>query len=305
MQNGTNKFLKSSFVNINGEISNGTNAKISIFDRGFLYGDSIYEVTYGENYKLIFLQEHIDRLYNSANLLKMKIFYKRDQIINEVIRTLKYSKLKDVYIRIILTRGETEITLDPNTSTHNNLIIIVKPKTLHSKDYYTKGLKLYIPETIRNDIKSVNPNAKSGNYLNNVLAMAEAKKVGADDAVMINHNGEITEGTTFNIWMIKDGILITPPVSSGLLKGITREKIIEICQEKSIPVLIKPFKQNELLAADEVFICSSTRGIMPVYQINNQKYGSQLSDWPMIKKIVNLYQVKIQTEMDKIQSEYK
>ena len=171
------ELITHSFVNINGDITPAQDAKISIFDRGFLYGDSIYEVTYSDEGSLIFLNEHIDRLYHSAKLLQMHIFLSREVIIDQIIKTCQISKLPQAYIRIILTRGETHITLDPNASFKNNLIIIVKPLPKHSPQFYQSGINLIIPDILRNDIKSVDPNAKSGNYLNNVMAMNAAKKL--------------------------------------------------------------------------------------------------------------------------------
>ncbi len=296
-QQNYQELLSKTVVNINGEILPAAKAKISIFDRGFLYGDSIYEVTYSENGFLLFFEEHLDRLFNSAQLLDMHIFLSKTDIINEVLRTCKESQLKQAYIRIIITRGETALTLDPNESFKNNLIIIVKPKPIHPQKYYTNGLELYIPKIIRNDIKSVDPNAKSGNYLNNVLAMSEAKKVGADDALMVNHNNEITEGTTFNIWFIKNNILYTPDLKSGLLKGITRQKVIEICRENNIPYKVTTITREDIEQADEAFITSSTRGIMPVKKINSKIFGETINDWPLTKTISHLYSDKINQNM--------
>ncbi len=293
-----------STVNINGDITPARDAKISIFDRGFLYGDSIYEVTYSHNGSLIFLNEHIDRLFHSAKLLDMEVFLKREEIIQEILKTTKASKLSNAYVRIILTRGETTITLNPYSSFKNNLIIIVKPKTEHPDHFYKTGIKLFIPDVLRNQIKSVDPNAKSGNYLNNVMAMAAAKNYGADDAVMINSKNEITEGTTFNIYAVIGGSLLTPDVKSGLLKGITRQKVLEICEEESIPIQVTSFTPEKLLSADEVFITSSTRGIMPVGRINDHKYGTDLNDCPMTHRIANLYQSKIEIEISKKEFTY-
>ena len=291
-------------VNINGVITPAVDAKISIFDRGFLYGDSIYEVIYGKGNTLIFLEEHITRLFHSALLLNMKVFFTKEEIIREVIETLKQTELSDVYVRIILTRGETAITLDPDSSFKNNLIIIARPKTFHPPENYKYGISLYIPTILRNDIKSVNPNAKSGNYLNNVMAMSEAKEYGADDAVMINHDNEVTEGTTFNIWMVKNGTLFTPPVSSGLLKGITRDKIIELCHENKLSFQIVKFGKKDLLEAQEIFVTSSMRGVMPVRKINEKVFGKSLEDWPMIKSLINLYDKKVEQEKDRLKYLY-
>ena len=282
-------------VNINGTLYGPSEAKVSIFDRGFLYGDSVYEVTYSEDNTVLFLDEHLDRLYHSANLLNMQFFITRDEIIAEVLKTLKASGLDRAYIRIIITRGETQITLDPNVSVSNNLVIIVRPQAEYPSELYTLGLDLAIVSILRNDKKSTDPSAKSGNYLNNVMAIAEAKRLGAMDAIMVNRDGNITEGSTFNIWAIKDGIVHTPPIKSGLLKGITRSKILEICKRESLDYILDEFTPDFILNADEVFITSSTKGIMPVKKINSHCYGESIKNWTLTKKLMTLYQDLINT----------
>jgi branched-chain amino acid aminotransferase len=284
---------------VNGEIQDSKTASISVFDRGFLYGDSIYEVTYSERGCLVFFDEHINRLYNSADLLHMEIFISREEIIRQAVKTLRHSKLERAYIRIIITRGETQIGLDPSQSFKNNFVIIVKPQVALHKSLYENGLKLYIASVLRNDINAINPNAKSGNYLNNVIAISEAKKKGFDDAIMVNRDGEMTEGTTFNIWMVSNGIVYTPPQESGLLKGITREKLIQLCKDKNISLKIETFGKNEILNADEVFITSSTKGIMPISQLNDRMLGKNIKQWPVTSKLTDLYKNLIEEEITK------
>ena len=290
-------------VNINGVITPPEQATISIFDRGFLYGDSIYEVTYTEDNCLIFFHDHLERLYNSASLLGMSLFLSRDEIVSESLKTLEASKLSRAYIRIIITRGETEIGLDPTNSFKNNLVIIVKPQPKYPPIQYENGIKIFLSNVVRNNRKALDPNAKSGNYLNNVLAIKEAKNQGFDDAIMLNNSGMITEGTTFNIWAVKNNIVYTPPVSSGLLRGITREKTIEICNDFSITLDQSEFDAEFLFNADEVFITSSTKGIMPVCQIGEKKFGNSIADWPMTKMLLTKYADIIDKE--KNISEYK
>ena len=273
-----NALYDEAVININGKIVDAKDAKVSIFDRGFLYGDSIYEVTYSKDYSLSFFDEHLDRLEKSAHLIKMKLFTSRAEIKEEALKTLRKSKIKNAYIRIILTRGETELTLDPNSSFKNNLVIIVKSKPKYPERFYNPGVNLAIVSILRNDKLATDPNAKSGNYLNNVMAIDEARKSGADDALMINKDGQITEGTTFNIWMYKSGHWITPPSTSGLLEGITRKKVIQICTAQNIPFKVENFSTEDLLTAEEVFITSSTRSIMPVHRINDTIYGNGISD---------------------------
>jgi len=267
-----NSFFDNTFININGEIVSPQNAKISVLDRGFLYGDSVYEVAYSKNRKLFFFEDHLNRLYTSANLLQMNITYTRDELIKECLKTLKVSNITNAYIRIILTRGESELSLDPTQSKKNNLVIIVKPKPQHNQDFYRSGIKLKVVSILRNDSRSTNPEAKSGNYLNNVMAITEAKNLGFNDAIMLNSDQNITEGSSFNVWLIKSDIVFTPSANAGLLLGITREKIIEICNTNNIKLIIKDLTVQDVSEADEAFITSSTREVMPIGLIDDKVF---------------------------------
>lgn len=296
------KLYNESTININGEITPAHQAKISIFDRGFLYGDSIYEVTYSQDNSLLFFNEHLERLFESARIINLNIFIDRDTIIKESLKTLKASKIKDAYIRIIITRGETEITLDPNSSFKNNFVIIVKPKPTYPQEYYSKGMKLALVTGQQKNLNTQRATAKSGNYLSNVMAISEAKHRDFDDAVMTNMHGKVTEGTTFNIWMVKDKTIYTPPVDSGLLKGITREKVLEICSKHKLKIKVENFSPEDLLNAEEVFITSSTKGVMPIYQINDNIYGEGVNEWPVIKNLTDLYRKLVKST--KCEKEY-
>ena len=297
-------FRDSCTVNINGDIVPPERANISIFDRGFLYGDSIYEVTYSENRSLIFFEDHLNRLYNSAALLGINIFISKDEIISQSLKTLEHSNLDRAYIRIILTRGETEIGLDPSNSFKNNLVIIVKPQPPYPDSQYEMGLKLFLSNVVRNNREALDPNAKSGNYLNNVLAIKEAKNQGFDDAIMVNGLGKITEGTSFNIWMVKDSEIFTPPVSSGLLKGITRDKVLDIAKDLNLNPHEREFEPDFLMSADEVFITSSTKGIMPIRQISDTKFGESITSWPMTQNLRAEYLKRLEAERSKKEFSY-
>lgn len=261
-------------ININGEIfTDKSNAKISVLDRGFLYGDSIYEVTDAYEKRLIFMDEHLDRLWESARKIFLKITYTREEIIGEVQKTLKALDVDRAYIRIIITRGEGEITLNPNASSTNNLVIICKELGANPKEWYEKGVKVVIADTKRNTVESMDPSIKSGNYLNNILAYQEAVEKGVFDAIMLNHESCVTEGTTSNLWIVKDNTYITPPLKAGLLSGITRAKLIELCLKNNMSVVEKNITVDELLASDEVFLTSSTRRIVPVVQVEDKVIG--------------------------------
>jgi branched-chain amino acid aminotransferase len=283
-----NSLFDKAIVNVNGNLTTPQNAQISVFDRGFLYGDSIYEVTFSDSRSVVFLEEHLDRLENSAALIGLPLFYSRAEIKTEILKTLKQSNLDRTYIRIIVTRGDGNITLDPLECKNNNLVIIVRPLEPYPQNWYQEGVSLCFVSIIRNDRKSVDPNAKSGNYLNNVLAIKEAKERGYFDALMINKDGLVTEGTTFNIWIVKNNTFITPHLNSGLLKGITRTKLLEICREKNLKFEESELTPSDFLDADEVFLTSSTKGMVPVNKVDSKEFDvNSFKNFQMLK---GLYQ---------------
>lgn len=279
-------------ININGQIFNEEEAKISVFDRGFLFGDSVYEVTDAIDNIPIFFDEHLDRLWRSANMINMPINITKSEIKNEVEKTLNKLNAKRAYIRIVITRGEGEITLDPQAATHNNLVIITKEIKDNPSWWYETGVEIIVADTRRTSTVSMDPAIKSGNYLNNILAYTEATKQGAFDAVMLNHDGLITEGTTSNIWIVKDQKIITPPLKAGLLGGITRAKIIEILKKQNISYEESNFNEEDLKDADEVFLTSSTKRIIPVVKVDHINIGNGIPG-KITKKIIDLYKKRL------------
>ena len=265
---GSNPIKKFVF-NINGKIVNEEDAKISILDRGFLYGDSIYEVTDAIDGVPIFLEEHLDRLWISANKINLEINYLRSEIRHELQKCLEALNTKRAYIRIIITRGVGDITLSTKEATSNNLVIITSEMKDNPSWWYDQGVEVIIANTRRTAKETVDPSVKSGNYLNNVMAYNEAVKRGAFDAIMLNQQGNVTEGTTSNIWVIKDGVFMTPPLKSGLLGGITRAKVIEILKSHSISFEEKLMTENDLKTADEMFLSSSTRRLIPIIKVDD------------------------------------
>lgn len=260
-------------VNINGKISPAEEAKVPVLDRGFLYGDSVYEVTLTYDGVPFLMQEHLDRLWDSASKIEMHLKYSQKDIVNEVDKTLKAFGSKRVYIRIIITRGEGEIGLDPNLSDDNNLVIIVKELPENPKWWYEKGVEMIIADTRRLPKKVLDPNLKSGNYLSNVMAHHQAKKQGAFDAILLNMKGYVTEGTTNNIWMVKNDVVITPPLEAGLLEGITRRTLLDIGRQNGIKMVEDNFTPDELKSAQEAFLTSSTREIVPIIKIDEELIG--------------------------------
>ncbi|MAZ49685.1 MAG: branched-chain amino acid aminotransferase [Halobacteriovoraceae bacterium] len=290
------RYLQETTVFINGENFPAKEARISVFDRGFLFGDSIYEACYGEDGFILFFDDHINRLKHSAKLLKFTLYTSVEEIKKQAIQTLSKSGLKSAYLRIILTRGESKISLDPNQAFKNNLVTIARPKPVYPKEYYLNGVYLSLVNTIRNDIRAVDPNAKSGNYLNNVMAIEEAKAQGAYDAIMLNSEGKVTEGTTFNLWIVKNGKIITPPIESGLLAGITRKNLLILIKTLGLNHAIEEIHPADLFSAQEVFITSSTRKIIPVARIDDKIYGDNTSHWPTIANLMHRFDELIQTQ---------
>ncbi|OUS00224.1 hypothetical protein A9Q84_02135 [Halobacteriovorax marinus] len=275
-------------ININGTITTKEKASVSVFDRGFLYGDSIYEVTQTFNRSIFMLEEHLDRLWYSAGKMDMPIDFTREEIITEITRVLTQLDKENVYIRLILTRGEGEIGLDPNLATKNNLVIIAIEKEENPTWWYESGVSMIVAHIHRNPIDALDPNIKSGNYLNNVMAMSEAKKLGAFDAIMLNVDEQVTEATTSNIWIVKDGCIITPPIKAGLLGGITRRSLIKIAKKNELLIREENFNVDELKSADECFLTSTTKLIVPITTIDNSPIGDG-KPGPMTSLLLKLY----------------
>lgn len=254
-------------TNLNGEIA--PTASLSVLERGFLYGDSVYEVVRTYQSCLFGLEEHLVRLRHSADYLYMDVPWSDEHIRTEVERTLEAADWSDSYVRIVVSRGaESKISLTPSADIQPNLLIVlsqIDPIPTMSKD----GHHLVIPERLRNHAQALSPSAKTGNYLNNILALLEAQKMGADDALLLNSDGYITEATTSNIWLVKDGTVLTPAEEVGILHGITRDFIFEILEDLNIPYEKVLWTPSDLTEIEEGFLSSSVRLLMPINQINN------------------------------------
>jgi branched-chain amino acid aminotransferase len=259
-------------ANVNGKITPLKDAQISVLDRGFLFGDSIYEVVRTYQGRPFFLEEHTDRLENSARLAKMKMSQSRSFLHDEIKRTVAAAEAKeDVFIRYTITRGVGVIDLDPNTIKETGFVIFVKEIPPWNPQFYSRGMRLAVPRTRRNSPLSLDPNIKSGNYMNNIIAVAEAKELGADDALILSIDDKLTECSNSNILFVLDGKVVSPlhdPKSStGNLRGLTKRIVNEICQEFNIPYGELPLKEADLSKASECFVTSATREVMPVREI--------------------------------------
>ena len=260
-------------VNIDGKIVAAENASISVFDRGFLFGDSIYETLRTYDRKPFLMDRHLQRLENSARMLFMNLPMSLDEISRQVLRTVEASSNRECYIRIIVSRGAGRIGLDVDLSKKPTLVIIVVKLEPPSADHYEKGVRLSIVSVRRNDVTSLNPKIKSSNLLNNVLGYVEAKKHGAFEAILCNIAGFVAEGTGSNVFAIRSGKLLTPPPQAGLLEGVTRALTLDLAANEQISCEEILFTPQELLQCEECFITSTTKEILPVREIDDKAFS--------------------------------
>lgn len=265
-------------VNVNGRISDGDEAVVSVFDHGFLYGEGIYETLRTYNGEPFLFDRHLRRLRTSASMLALDVPLDDREIGARVRDTLGSADLgsgsREAYIRILVTRGVGELTYDPTSCPVPTIVIIVKEHLNLPDDAYESGVTVALVSTVRNHPGSVNPIIKSNNLLNNALAMQEAFRVGAFEGVMRNYRGELAECTTANLFIVKGGTALTPPLDAGLLAGITRGFLFDIGHELGIPVREQTLRDEDLLGADEAFLSSTTREIVPIVRVDDHQISS-------------------------------
>jgi branched-chain amino acid aminotransferase len=272
---------RKTIININGKIIPPEQAKVSVFDRSFLYGDSLYEVVRTYQGKPFRLKEHLARMEKSAALCQMKFSQSSKVYEREMLRSIAAyraqpgKKNEDVYVRIVVSRGCGKIGFGlKNLESETLYVIMVEPITLYPTPSFVKGTKLQVSKRVRLHPKSVDPAMKSGNYLNSLLAYLTAADAGFDDALMADQQGFITEGTTFNVFYVKRGMVATPPLDVGILDGVTRRAIINLCVELGIPCREVRFPKEYLYDADEVFITSSLKEVLPVLNLDGKKVNN-------------------------------
>jgi branched-chain amino acid aminotransferase len=260
-------------IYIDGKFVEKEKAFVSVFDHGLLYGDGVFEGIRTYDGLIFRLKEHIDRLYRSADAIELKIPMAKAEMIDAVIATLKANKLEDAYIRLVITRGPGDLGLDPRKCFKPTILIITHKITLYPKEFYRNGLEIITASTQRNCPKALDPRIKSLNYLNNILAKIDAIKAGTEEAIMLADGGYVAECTGDNIFIVKKGELITPPVSVGALEGITRDAVIAIAKKIKMPFSEKLIKMDNVYGADEVFLTGTAAEIIPVVRIDKRQIG--------------------------------
>ena len=260
-------------IYLNGQLVSKDEAKISVFDHGLLYGDGIFEGIRIYNRKVFLLQEHIERLYESAHAIRLTIPLSPAEMTKAVEETVAANELVDGYIRLVITRGSGSLGLDIRRTSDPQVIIIADKISLYPEELYEQGLKIITASTIRNHPQALSPRIKSLNYLNNILAKIEGSDAGCLEAVMLNHKGEVAECTGDNIFIVKNGVLKTPSTDAGILDGITRRAVLRLAREAKLEIMETTMTRHELYVSDECFLTGSAAEVIAVVELDGRLIG--------------------------------
>jgi len=261
-------------IYLNGKLVDASEAKISVYDHGLLYGDGVFEGIRSYGSRIFKLKEHVDRLYESAHTILLKIPMTKREMMEAVVATLKANKLTDAYVRLVVTRGTGDLGLDPRKCDKATVFIITDKIVLYPAQVYREGMEIVTVPTPRNLPEALNPQIKSLNYLNNILAKIEATNAGVQEALMLSAHGYVAECTGDNIFIIKGGALLTPPPYAGLLKGITRGCVMDLARKARIPVREEMMTRHDLYNAQECFLTGTAAEIAPIVKIDGRVIGS-------------------------------
>jgi branched-chain amino acid aminotransferase len=279
-------------VSMNGRILPPGEAVVSVFDHGFLFGDSVYEVVRTRRGVPVTLDEHLRRLEGSARQIYFELPWPMEAVKERVREAHRASGNEESYIRIVATRGTGEISLLPDSCRDPLLIVIVKPLPVPAPSVARDGLKVALVDRLRNDRRALDPGAKTGNYLNNALALMEARRAGAEDAILLNPEGRLAEATTSNVFLVRGGKVLTPALASGILAGITRDLLMGEMRRAGLDAAEGDLPVEALREADEVFLTSTVRGVAPVTSID----GRPVKDGkpgPVTRRVAALYEAAL------------
>ncbi len=288
-------------VYVNGRLSGEAGAVVPVFDHGFLYGEGVYEVcrTYGG--RVCLLARHLARLRGSAALIALSVPFDDATLQARIDETLTAAELKpwqdgvpDAYVRLLLTRGVGELSYDPRACPTPSLVIIARPHTAPPPRVYESGVEVALVDVERNRREALNPQIKSNNLLNNALAMQQALARGAFEAVMRNHAGHLAECSQSNLFVVADGVVRTPPVGEGLLPGITRAFVLELCGRLGVPAEESVLEDAALLGASEAFLTSTTREIVPIVSVDGAAVGDGRPG-PVTRRLLDAYRSSVPT----------
>jgi branched-chain amino acid aminotransferase len=285
-----------SCVFINGEFLPRAEAKISVFDRGFLYGDGIFEGIRAYHGRIFRLQQHLTRLYRGAKAILLEIPMSPAELEAAVAECVRRSGLREAYVRLVVSRGCGDLGLDPrNCHTPATVVVIVDKLALYPEAVYASGLEVITCFTRRNLSAALNPEVKSLNYLNNILAKIEVAKQNADEGLMLNHLGFVAEATGDNVFTVREGRIVTPPVHAGLLEGITRGIVFELAAELKVPLVEEDMTLYQVYSADECFLTGTAAEIVPVRSVDGRQIGDG-KPGPITKRLMERFKEVTRTE---------
>lgn len=261
-------------IYMDGDLVPQEEAKVSVFDHGLLYGDGVFEGIRAYNGRVFRLEQHVDRLIASSQYIALDLPMSKAELIEATLETLRANNLSDAYIRVVVTRGCGDLGLDPRKCQGPTVIIIADKITLYPARYYEEGLELVTLATVRNIPMALNPGAKSLNYLNSVLGKIECTRAGVQEGIMLNREGFVAECTGDNIFVIKQDAIITPPISAGILEGVTRGAVIELACELGYDVRQELFTLLQVYTADECFLTGTAAEVIPAVKVDGRVLGS-------------------------------
>lgn len=278
--------MRESLVYVNGEFVEKSRASVSVFDHGVLYGDGVFEGIRTYNGVIFKLEEHVDRLFNSAKVIQLAIPLPRHEVAEAIVETVRKNQLRDAYIRVVVTRGAGDLGVDPSSCKSPTIFIIAEPSPSSIASGLPRLVSLVTASVRRDSVDGTSHEVKSLNYLNSILAKMEAKRAGADDALMLDHRGFVSESSAANIFIVKDNRVSTPATSAGILHGITRARIIRLCTELGLDVSERDVTPFEVLTADEAFLVGTKAEILAVGSVNGTKIGTGAVG-PVVRKLAS------------------
>ncbi len=283
-------------VYINGNFVPQSEATISVFDRGYLYGDGVFEGIRGYNGRIFRLDQHLERLYRGAKAIALDIPLTPEELKDVIIETVRRNELRNCYVRVVVSRGEGDLGLNPmDCHSGPTIVVIASSISLYPKEVYGQGLELVTCTTRRNLATALNPEIKSLNYLNNILARIEVVRAGAHEGLMLNHLGYVAEATGDNIFIVREGLLKTPPAHTGILEGITRQVVLELAQDMELPAREEQMTVYEVYTADECFLTGTAAEIVPVARCDGRVIGDG-KPGPITKRLMDRFKEVTVTE---------
>ena len=282
----------SAFVHTGAAIGPAEQASVPLLDHGFLFGDSVYDVIRTANGRLFMAGEHLDRLRRSAAMIYLELPWSDEEIQRRLGALQERIDAAECYFRVIATRGPGPLSLSPEGCLEPGLYLFGRELIRYPERMYVEGCRVAVVRRLRNDPRALDPRAKTGNYLNNMLGMIEARRAGADDAVFLNAEGQLTEATTSNLWIVDQGRVLTPRLAEGLLAGITRDWAFQALDAAGIEVEQSIIGRNRFDAADEVFVSGTVKGIMPVTVVDGRLVGDG-APGPVTRRVAALYEAAL------------